>query len=190
LYRIRTSVLTAVRKRRRLGLTVIMSAFFALVAADPAGAYVLESSGWHGGPGKGVCCAYIHVQYNSNLINADAGLTNNGIRAWNASPAPVILQQLSGSLQVNSTERYDMAAPSWTSYATSGGYFTYAHIYYNDHVMANYGQPYANNIAMHELGHAMGLDHTHGCIGVMDGDVICGFTAPQQDDINGISALY
>ena len=46
-------------------------------------------------------------------------------------------------------------------------------------------------VSMHELGHAMGLDHTSGCISVMESSgQICGYNYPSADDVAGIDYRY
>jgi hypothetical protein len=45
-------------------------------------------------------------------------------------------------------------------------------------------------VAVHELGHGLGLDHEDSGIPTIMGTYVNNTTIPQQDDINGVEALY
>ena len=47
-----------------------------------------------------------------------------------------------------------------------------------------------SRVAVHELGHALGLDHEDSGVRTIMTTYIGNITIPQQDDINGVAALY
>jgi len=87
----------------------------------------------------------------------------------------------------------------FTSYTCSGGYFvatqvsTFLNTYYTDAYDTNGRE----QVQAHEFGHALGLGHAGAlCAGIpimyfsSDRYFTCGIVTPQQDDVNGINAIY
>ncbi|MCL6561990.1 MAG: matrixin family metalloprotease [Firmicutes bacterium] len=63
----------------------------------------------------------------------------------------------------------------------------------NTYYTAGYSTTHVEAISGHELGHALGLAHNPTCPVLMNPDdayTTCDIYTPQQDDINGVNAIY
>lgn len=191
--------------RRRLSLLVVLGvlAAAALAAAPrPAAAtYQLEGARWPNQPGAGVCCAVL--QYEMNIIiwanNADVTGWQNGAAAWNNSAALVWVNPAPGNSPINLIDTTD-SVDGWyglTSLSSSGGTFTGATAWLNAFYTQGMSAAQIQTVATHELGHVIGLAHDTDACAVMNPDpgtmtTFCGgwVNTPQQDDVDGVNALY
>jgi len=155
--------------------------------AGNAFAYTLEGGKWSGTPNSG-CCAYIGLQLNTFTKGYDRIGILNGAGAWDASSANVLFEIGSGALTAQDTSDCGNSNDGWTQYSILFGYFLYANVYLN-YCWTQHESPYQiQSVAGHELGHGIGLGDAPGCV-LMEASGYC-TDVPQQDDVNGVNALY
>jgi predicted Zn-dependent protease len=197
--------------RSRLSLLLVLGVLAAASAtglpSGSASAYNLEGPKWANQAAPGTCCA--HVQYHLPLIWSDAndnetGLLN-GVAAWNNSPALIWFDlndraDFSGTMiQLGDTNDSSVGWVGLTSYSYqingdgSQWFIASVQVYLNGFYTSTYPAGAIQEAAVHELGHAVGLDHNSGCF-IMNPSISywsCGgLDTPTQDEIDGINALY
>ncbi|HKY14099.1 MAG TPA: hypothetical protein VJM33_04185 [Microthrixaceae bacterium] len=137
---------------------------------------------------------------------------NFGMNAWNAtgSEAPLFY---SGSGHVNQVVVYGYSDPSsiYLGYSNIPGCpYNTSTVRINWGALAYYGQAVWNNVGAHEMGHALGLDHSPFHVADNDPYVVvpadcpsivlmyktiasvevCGIQTPTTQDIAGVNAIY
>ena len=118
---------------------------------------------------------------------------------WDATAAPGSFVEYSYSLDpeinVTDTARSD-DFPAWYTYECNDNTGLYkgneVNIDFNTNVINSYSANDKKIVAMHEIGHAYGLDHvSFGCRLMRGTGIIytC-LTEPIADDVDGVEALY
>lgn len=124
----------------------------------------------------------------------DTTAYSDAISAWNYSPAYIVFTSNPGMVYATDAYNSGTSLDGWTNYGSSNNYFTWANTYLNYYYTVNYPPEKIQGIAVHELGHSVGLAHASGCVIMVASSYtrwnICGIDTPQTDDDNGIDALY
>lgn len=189
------------RRRWSIAAAILASLFLVLFSGRPAFTYNVtdENARWASQPAPFHCCAQIHVQYNTfNYPGTTQWAMDQAVNAWNAdSGADIEFYKLGGNLTAqdewNAGDNwYGNTAYSWSpDWYIGQNHFNWAHIVLNAQSMSGLPAYEQIDTAIHEMGHSVGLGHTYGCIGIMEGTSnFCGFTGPTSDDNNGINHLY
>lgn len=166
-----------------MALGLILAAGAVAVPSVAASAYTLTGCSW--GP------------YGSNVTwlnhSPSGDYYNSGTAAGYSWAATTDINGMSpnNGLLVGYTDNkgangYD----GWTTWGCNGNATTYANATLNPYYMNSKTYAAKKTVWLHELGHALGLNHS-GSYAVMYSCAACtGFTTPQPDDVKGINVRY
>lgn len=172
-----------------MSAALVAIALSMLLSAAPARAYVREGCYWprveRGQSIPWTNYATGHGSY--AFFNARDG--------WNATPTRVYIHGSGPNIQATNNDFGNTGWDGFTNYSCSNGVFvTPVVVYLNVYYTYNYPDNAIQSVATHEFGHALGLAHSSSCYTLMwystDRYFSCGIYTPQQDEINGLNAVY
>ncbi len=167
-----------------------MSAGVNIATAAPAAAYYREGCRWHG---------YVVTYYIHAPALAYATSINSAAYSWSVTPTNIFVNRVytnTYNVLVSAYNYGQNGLDGITYYTCSGGYFTgVPETVLNTNYTNGYSNTGRQQVQAHEFGHTLGLAHNpNNCYTVMyptsDRYFTCGIYTPQQDDINGINAIY
>lgn len=166
--------------------------------APSAGAYALLGPKWPNQPSPHTCCAQLGVVIDANLPGYDNTGWLDGMGAWNNSPADILwhIDPIGSTIVADDTNIGRDNILGYVDWGNVGPWMEYADGYLNQYYTAHLPRTTIQAIATHEWGHMAGLqDVSTPCVIMVDAlDISPGSTpcviTPQEDDINGIDAMY
>jgi hypothetical protein len=180
----------------RILAVAILTGSVTAVAASPAAATVPPPIG----------CRYagtnptIDVRNNINSTSPYTAALSRGITRWNDSPAPGQFRFVTSGANVEAWQTYSSRTEwAWTT-VTGGcpnGYYSQTQdLTFNTRTMDSFSDRQKWVVAVHELGHVYGLDHTASSCNrpsVMkqgEDKFSCPGTPPWNDDLTGVNNIY
>lgn len=134
-------------------------------------------------------------------IGGYATASQNAINDWKATATPLAFSTATNAelyIDVGGYGASGWDAITHTFCGSNGVQTSASSSYYNSYYTANYASAARRSVMVHEIGHAMGIDHAGGAS--CSGQPImyyssaryftCKHIVPQQDDVNGINAIY
>jgi hypothetical protein len=184
------------RRRHRAaatGLAILLAGLSAgvnLATATPAAAYSLEGCRWHG---------YLIDYYIYAPALPYATVITNAGNSWTQTPTKIFMVRVTTNTYNVLVDIYNFGNTGFdgiTYYTCSAGYFSgHVETALNTYYTADYSSTGRQQVQAHEFGHSLGLGHNNSnCYTLMYPSssryFTCGIYTPQQDDINGINAIY
>lgn len=179
--------------RSALAAVVLVTGFFfglGFTSPISAAAYNLEGCSW---PGDFI---YYYI-YAPALPYATP--IDNAANSWTDTPTEINLLRTTGGSYNILANAYNFGNSGFdgeTSYSCSGGYFSgTVQTVLNTYYVSGYSSTARQQVQAHEFGHSLGLAHNNStCYVLMYYSSYryfsCGIYSPQQDDVNGINAIY
>lgn len=178
-------------------VSLAMIASMVAVIAQPltANAYTLSGIRW-------INNYSIPYQIDAMGQPKDTTAANFGIGVWDSSPAPVLFSRGTPGVEMYDEDDGANNTPGWHYPITKTGQFCKngdkifdeAFIVLNTYYTSKYIQGKVDEVAAHELGHGIGLDHVNDQRQLMYYNTSnydkYGINTPQSDDINGAKAIY
>jgi hypothetical protein len=159
----------------------------ALLATQPAvSAYTLLGGKWNHTSLK----IYKHTGYPE---------LNYAAQSWNSAGTKIYFSVTYDTSSEIAATSYNYGNTGWdgatTLYPSSSAVpYTSASVYFNEYYVAGYGSQKRQSVMGHELGHSVGLGEALGAV-LMNPTTQGRYDwfhvyTPQQDDINGVKAIY
>ncbi len=179
--------------RPRIGAAIV-AVLIALLIPHVVAAYHLQGGKWR---------SVTNLPYwLDSAVQRDRTAFGAAISDWNRTPTPVWLID-AGTAEFASVgiRSVSDASKTWDGIthlypSPTGNPYTYASVYINDWYTNGYAADQRQSVAAHELGHALGLDHTSGAVlmnpwtcGPSSRWCTYGIKAPTSDEVNGINSL-
>ncbi len=181
MFRRSNSVIHRTSKLKLVVISLLLITFFSL--ATNVSAYVLWGPKWQQGVGYLRFTSYINITPLSQAFFDAKG-------DWNATPTDVYLVYDTSSPVITGYNYNDVDGRDAYTCCRTMPYFSNVTINMNSNYLLSHSTGYQRGTAGHEWGHALGLDHTSGQVLMSISRNRETIIAPQQDDINGINALY
>ncbi len=167
--------------------TLAIAAGVLVAATLPAEAYATNGCTWSS--------ATLNVR-NQMPSGTYSTVAVDSISAWSTS-TDVNLSPTTSTSAAWSIKTYDQGANGYSGYSYWTcllGHFTNAQATLNPYYTDGYSTSKKRAVAVHELGHTLGLAHASGAV-IMNSCPGCmwdsyAFWTPRTDDRNGINALY
>ena len=167
-----------------------------LVPDSSASGYTVHGCRWPNGPGVDTIKAnYIYSSASPYYIAAV-----NSRSAWNSAQSKISFTAVNSGQRVTmyETNLGSIGRSGLSSWSCSGGNFVApVTSRWNQFYTDTYDDTAKKQVMVHELGHALGLDHSGSLCGtaaIMYTDdyryFTCNWSTPKSDDATGINNLY
>lgn len=169
-------------RRRRTPIWLVTALTIILVASgtQQASAYVLTGQKWGS---------------SSVTYNISSGAWATAVSSWNVKVSSVqFVKSSSAKLALGTANNSSVTWDGLAEWSHSSGQITDARARLNNAYVKNYSTAKVKSVAVHELGHILGLAHRSGCV-LMNPTTSarfdsCNVNTAQADDVAGVNSLY
>ena len=136
----------------------------------------------------------IPVAYQQKGTRNDSSYINSAILRWNAVVNLTVYRDDDWGGARIGIDSNDYGNTTWVGKCIWPNFLVcdWAYIKINDYHLTRGSYPVGDSInaTLHEMGHAFGVDHSSNSSNLMYGSVNGTIVYPQQDDKNGVNAVY